>query len=116
MLLCSVSVVASLSVVAACGVTHPSAARQATEQRFVSDVQETATDIGPYATSGQLIKLGYAACDAFRAKANNEQVAGMLENTGPRNLPPEDLGAVIAVAVRDLCPAYAGRLNPVQGG
>ena len=109
LLLCSVLIVVS------CGATQPSAARQAAEQRFVSDVEQTATDIGQYQTPDQVIKLGNAVCDGFRAKATNEQIAGELEQSGARNLPPEDVGAVMSGAVKDLCPLYSGRLNPVQG-
>jgi hypothetical protein len=109
-LLCSVLVLAS------CSGTHPSAAKQAAQQRFVSDVEQTATDIGRYQTPGQVIKLGNAVCDGFRANASIEQIAGVLEQSGARNLPPEDLGAVMSGAVKDLCPAYSGKLNPVQGG
>jgi Protein of unknown function (DUF732) len=106
----------SLLVVASCGATHPSAARQAAERGFVSDVQETATDIGRYKTPDQVIKLGDAVCDGFRANASIQQIAGVLEQSGARDLPPEDLGAVMSVAVKDLCPVYNGRLSPVQGG
>jgi hypothetical protein len=102
-------------VLASCAGTHPSAARQAAEQRFVSDVEQTATDIGGYETPDQVIRLGNAVCDGFRAKATNEQIAGELEQSGARNLPPEDLGAVMSGAVKDLCPVYSGRLSPVQG-
>jgi hypothetical protein len=106
----------SVAVLAGCGATHPSAARRATEQQYVQHVHEAASDIGRYQTGSQLVKLGYAACDGFRANANTQQIADVLENSGARNLPPEDLGAVISAAVTDLCPAYHGRLNPVQGG
>jgi hypothetical protein len=109
-------VLCSLLLVISCGTAHPSAARKAAEQRFVSNVKETATDIGRYKTPDQVIKLGNAVCDGFRANASIEQIAGVLEQSGARNLPPEDLGAVISVAVKDLCPVYSGRLNPVQGG
>jgi hypothetical protein len=108
--------VGSLLVVVSCGAAHPSAARQAAERVFVGDVQQTATDIGRYKTPGQVIKLGNAVCDGFRANASIQQIAGVLEQSGARDLPPEDLGAVMSVAVKDLCPVYSGRLSPVQGG
>ena len=106
----------ALLVLASCAGTHPSAAKQAAQQRFVSDVEQTATDIGRYQTPSQVIKLGNAVCDGFRAKATTQQIAGVLEQSGARNLPPEDLGAVMSGAVKDLCPVYSGKLNPVQGG
>jgi hypothetical protein len=104
-----------LLIAVSCSGTHTSAARQAAQQKFVSDVEQTATDIGLYETPDQVIKLGNAVCDGFRAKATNEQIAGELEQSGARNLPPEDLGAVMSGAVKDLCPVYSGRLSPVQG-
>jgi hypothetical protein len=106
----------ALLVVVSCGAAHKSAARQAAEQEFVSTVKQTATDIGRYKTPDQLIKLGNSVCDGFRANASIEQIAGVLEQSGARNLPPEDLGAVISVAVKELCPVYSGRLNPLQRG
>lgn len=108
--------VCSLLVVVSCAATHPSGARLAAERKFVSNVEETATDIGRYKTPDQVIKLGSAVCDGFRANASVEQIAGVLEQSGARDLPPEDLGAVISVAVKDLCPVYSGRLSPVHGG
>jgi hypothetical protein len=102
--------------VGGCGSAHQSAARQAADQHFVDGVHESATDIGRYRSNSQLVKLGHATCDGFRANANNEQVAGLLERTGGSTLPPEDLGAVMSKAVQYLCPAYAGRLNPVNPG
>ena len=107
--------VCSLLVAVSCGATHPSAARQAAERQFVSNVEQTATDIARYKTPGQVINLGNAVCDGFRANASIEQIAGVLEQSGARNLPSEDLGAVMSVAVKDLCPVYSGRLSPVQG-
>ncbi len=94
---------------------QPSAARRAEEQQYVDQVHATAADIGQYQTASQLVKLGRAVCDGFRANATNLQIADVLENSGARNLPPADLGAVMSVAVTDLCPAYRGRLSPVQG-
>ena len=108
-------VLCSLLVFVSCGATQPSASRKAAEQQFVSNVEVAATDIGHYKTPDQVIKLGNAVCDGFRAKASIEQIAGVLEQSGARNLPPEDLGAVISVAVKVLCPVYSGRLSPVQG-
>jgi hypothetical protein len=105
----------SLAVLAGCGATRPSAARRALEQQYVQHVHEAATDVGRYQSGSQLVKLGYATCDGFRANASTQQIADRLESSGARNLPPADLGAVISAAVTDLCPVFHGRLNPVQG-
>jgi hypothetical protein len=105
-----------MAVLAACGVTHSSAARRAQEQRYITHVHETAADIGSYQTPSQLVKLGYAVCDGFRANASILQIADVLETSGAKNLPPADLGAVMSGAVSDLCPAYRGRLSPLPGG
>jgi hypothetical protein len=105
---------AALVVVVACSSGHQSAARRAADQRYLDDVHNMATDISKYRTDSQLVKLANAVCDGFRANASIQQIADLLERTGSQNLPPEDLGAVIATAVKDLCPAYAGRLNPTS--
>ncbi len=86
------------------------------DQHFSDGVHETAPDIGRFRSDGQLVKLGHVTCDGFRANANIEQIAGLLERTGGSTLPPEDLGAVMSSAVKYLCPAYSGRLNPVGPG
>lgn len=99
-----------------CSSNRESAGRRIADQHFVDGVHESATDVSQYQTDGQLVKLGHATCDAFRAKANNEQVAGLLERTGGANLPPEDLGAIMSSAVKNLCPTYAAQLNPVGPG
>lgn len=99
---------------AACS-AQPSAARRAMDQHFVDGVHESATDIGQYRTDSQLVKLGHATCDGFRAHANIEQIAGLLERTASK-VPAGDIGAIISTAVNVLCPAYAGRLNPVSPG
>jgi hypothetical protein len=109
----AVSVTVAL-VVAACSASHPSAARRAAEQRFIDGVHLNATDIGQFRTDSQLVKLGNAVCDGFQANASIQQIADLMERTGARNLPPQDLGAIISTAVKDLCPAYSGRLNPVS--
>jgi hypothetical protein len=101
-------------IVAACSAAHPSAARKAAEQHFIDGVHFSATDIGKYQTDSQLVKLGNAVCDDFRANASTQQIADKMEQLGGRNLPPQDLGAIISTAVQDLCPAYSGRLNPVS--
>ena len=105
---------ATTLVVTACSATHPSAAQRATQQHYVDDVHLNASDIGQYLTDSKLVKLGNAVCDGFRAKASIQQIADRMELSGGQNLPPQDLGALISAAVKELCPAYSGRLNPVS--
>jgi hypothetical protein len=97
---------------AGCG-TGTSTTQRANQQNYVGYVHQAAPDIGAYKSDGQLISLGRAVCDGFRARANTQQIADLLERTGGRKLPPSDLGAIISGAVKELCPAYSGRLNPV---
>jgi hypothetical protein len=108
-----VAVVALLLVtwMAACSGGQQSAARRAVDQRFIDGVHESATDISKYRTDGQLIKMGHVVCDGFRAHANIEQIASLLERNAA-NLPPGDIGAVISTAVHVLCPEYGSKLNP----
>jgi Protein of unknown function (DUF732) len=101
--------------VAGCSGGHQSAAARAMDQRFVDGVHNSATDISGYRTDSQVVKMGHVVCDGFRANANIEQIAGLLERTAA-NLPAGDIGAIISNAVNVLCPAYAGRLNPVAPG
>ena len=105
----------SLVVLVSCAGTHPSAAKQAAQQRFVGDVEQTATDIGRYQTPGQVIKLGNAVCDGFRANATIEQIAGVLEQSGARNLPPEDLGAVMSGGGQGSVPGVQRSPQPGAG-
>ena len=86
------------------------------DQQFVAGVHASAVDIGEFRSDGQLIKLGHVTCDAFRAHANLQQIASLLEGGSARSLPAGDVGAVMASAVTVLCPAYAGRINPVPTG
>jgi hypothetical protein len=101
--------------VAGCSGGHQRAAALAVGQRFVDGVHNSATDISEYRTDSQVIKMGHVVCDGFRANANIEQIAGLLERTAA-DLPAGDIGAIISTAVKVLCPAYAGRLNPVAPG
>lgn len=90
-----------------------SSAQRANEQNYLGYVHQAAPDIGSYKSDGQLLSLGRAACDGFRANGSTPQIAGVLENAGRRKLPPSDVGAIISGAVNQLCPAYSGRLKPV---
>jgi hypothetical protein len=105
--------VATTLVLAACSATHPSAAQRRTQQHYVDNVHLDASDIGGYLSDSKLVKLGNVVCDGFRAKASTQQIADRMEVSGGQNLPPPDLGAIISAAVKQLCPAYSGQLNPV---
>jgi hypothetical protein len=93
--------------------TGTSSSQRADQLNYVGYVHQVAPDIGAYKSDGQLISLGRAVCDGFRARGNTQQIADLLERTGGRKLPPSDLGAIISGAVKQLCPAYSGRLNPI---
>jgi hypothetical protein len=88
----------------------------AAERRFVEGVHQSTTDVGRFRTDSQLVKLGHATCDDLRAHAGLQQIADILEATGSPSLPPGEVGAIMSAAEDDLCPAYAGRLNPVPTG
>ena len=110
-----ITAAALLVTVTACSHTSAPATRAA-DQHFVDGVHESATDIGRYRSDSQLLKLGHATCDGFRADANLQQIASLLESGAGPSLPPEDVGAVMSTAVTGLCPSYAGRINPVPTG
>lgn len=100
--------------ITSCSRTHLTPGQRSAERRYVDGVHISATDIGQFRTDSQLVKLGHVVCDGYRANANTQQVADLLERTGAKNLPPQDLGAVISTAVKELCPGYSGLLNPVS--
>ena len=106
--------VATTLVLAACSAAHPSVAQRVTQQHYIDNVHLNASDIGQYLSDSKVVKLGNVVCDGFRAKASTQQIADRMELSGGQNLPPQDLGAVISAAVKQLCPAYAGQLNPVS--
>jgi hypothetical protein len=105
-----VTLAAGAAGLAGCGGVHGSAIRRVAEQRFVDGVHEQATDIGQYLNDGKLVRLGKAVCDGFRARASIQQIADLMERTNGRNLPPQDLGAILSTSVKELCPAYSGRI------
>ena len=84
-----------------------SGASSAADQSFVAAVHLIAPDIGSFRSDTQLIRLGHAACDAFRAGAGYQEIAdrmGLLEGSHP--LPSQDLGAVVTSAVDAYCPQF----------
>jgi hypothetical protein len=95
-----------------CG-TGTSAAQRANEQTYLAYLHQTAPATGAHKTDRQLVNLGHAVCDGFRARANTQQIADLLEQRAGPALAPSDVGAIISGAVKELCPAYSGRLNPV---
>jgi len=98
------------AMMTACAGGQKSAARRAAELRYVDGVHAQATDIRQYLSDSKLVRLGNAVCDGFRARGGIEQIADLMERTNGRNLSPGDLGAIISNSVKNLCPAYSGRL------
>lgn len=98
--------------VVGCGSSVPSAAVQQQDQEFLASVHGAAPDVSTYRSDVQLVRLGHAACDGFRAGASYQQLADRLPLTeGPHPLPPEDLGAVITAAVDSFCPQFRGLVS-----
>ncbi|HEX4865973.1 MAG TPA: DUF732 domain-containing protein [Acidimicrobiales bacterium] len=106
------AVAASLSLsltLAACG--GASGANSVADQSFVASAHLNAPDIGSFRSDTQLIRLGHAACDAFRAGASYQEIAdrmGLLEGRNP--LPSQDLGAVVTSAVNAYCPQFRSQV------
>ena len=89
-----------------CGSAGPKA-DPATDQAFLSEVLNAVPNINSVRSNNQLIGLGHAVCDDFRAKASYQEVADRLSiEAGSNTLPPEDLGAVITAAADNYCPQY----------
>lgn len=88
-----------------------SVANSAADQSFVAAVHLSAPDIGSFRSDTQLIRVGHAACDAFRAGAGYQEIAdrmGLLEGRNP--LPSQDLGAVVTSAVNAYCPQFRAKV------
>jgi hypothetical protein len=104
------AVFAGAVLAAACGGT--SAASVAAQQQFLLAVHAAAPDVSSYRSDVQLVRLGAAACDGFRAGASYEQLADRLVLVeGSHPLPAADLGAVITSAVVAFCPAYRNQVS-----
>ncbi len=89
-----------------------SGASSALDSQFLSAVHSQASDVGGYRSDVQLVRLGHAACDAFRSGASYQQLADrlvLLEGHNP--LPSEDLGTVITAAVDTYCPQYRSKVQ-----
>ena len=77
------------------------------DQAYLSEVHGAAPDINTYRSDTQLVRLGHAVCDDFRAKASYQEVADRLSiSAGSDTLPIADLGAVITAAADNYCPQY----------
>lgn len=97
---------ATASLASGCA-SHGSQSDPAADQAFLSEVINAAPNINSIRTDTQLIRLGHAVCDDFRAKASYQEVADRLSiEAGSDTLPPEDLGAVITAAADNYCPQY----------
>lgn len=91
----------------AAGCHSGSGAQSAADQGYLSEVHGSDPNINSVRSDTQLIRLGHAVCDDFRAKASYEEVADRLSiTTGSSQLPAADLGAVITAAADNYCPQY----------
>jgi hypothetical protein len=95
---------------AACG-SHTTS-NGAADRQFLGAVHDAAPNIGSYRSDTQLIRIGHAACDGFRARASYEQLADRLTlEEGAHPLPSEDLGTVITSAVEAFCPQFDNQVS-----
>lgn len=77
------------------------------DQAYLSEVHGSAPDINATRSDTQLVRLGHAVCDDFRAKASYQEVADRLSiMAGSDRLSSQDLGAVITAAADNYCPQY----------
>ncbi len=94
------------SLVGACGSGSP-AGDPAADQAYLSEIINAVPDINSVRSNTQLIRLGHAVCDDFRANASYQEVADRLSiEAGSDQLSPADLGAVITAAADNYCPQY----------
>lgn len=77
------------------------------DQAYLAEVHGAAPDINSVRSDTQLVRLGHAVCDDFKARASYQEVADRLSITsGSDRLPSADLGAVITAAADNYCPQY----------
>lgn len=84
----------------------------AADRSFLGEVHVGAPEINTYRSDVALVRLGHAACDAFRSGASYEGLAdrmALLEGSNP--LPSQDLGVVISSAVDSYCPQFRSRVS-----
>lgn len=91
----------------AAGCQSASSSTSPADQAFLSEIHGADPNINTVRSDTQLVRLGHAVCDDFRAKASYQQVADRLSiTTGSNRLPTADLGAVITAAADSYCPQY----------
>ena len=96
----------------ATGCHAASGTTSATDQAFLSEVHGADPNINAVRSDTQLVRLGHAVCDDFRAKASYQAVADRLSiTTGSNRLPTADLGAVITAAADSYCPQYRAAVS-----
>ena len=82
------------------------------DQAYLSEVHGADPNINAVRSDTQLVRLGHAVCDDFRAKASYQEVADRLSiTTGSNRLPAADLGAVITAAADNYCPQYRSQVS-----
>ncbi len=87
-------------------------ASSSADQAYLAEVHSAAPDINSLRSDTQLIRLGHAVCDDFRAKASYQEVADRLSiESGADQLSSADLGAVITSAADNYCPQYRGLVS-----
>lgn len=95
------------AAVALVGCRSGAGALTATDQAYLSEVHSAAPDITSVRSDTQLVRLGHAVCDDFRAKASFQEVADRLSiMAGADQLSSADLGAVITAAADNYCPQF----------
>jgi hypothetical protein len=79
---------------------------------FLAALHLADPNINNYRTDVQLVRLGHAACDGFRAGASYQELADRLAlEEGSNPLPSQDLGSVITSAVDGLCPQFHSEVS-----
>jgi hypothetical protein len=82
------------------------------DNSYLSELHNSAPDIGTYRSDTQLVRLGHAACDGFAAGASYETVADRLAlQEGHPALPSQDLGAVITAAADNYCIKFRAKVS-----
>lgn len=102
-----VLVAGSIAVFVAAGCHSGSGTASPADEGYLSEIHGADPNINSVRSDTQLVRLGHAVCDDFRAKASYQEVADRLSiTTGSNRLPSADLGAVITAAADNYCPQY----------
>ncbi|HMC39751.1 MAG TPA: DUF732 domain-containing protein [Acidimicrobiales bacterium] len=97
----------ALAVAALGGCRSGTGAPSTTDRAYLAEVHGSAPNINALRSDTQLIRLGHAVCDDFRAHASYQAVADRLSTeSGADHLDPSDLGVVITAAADNYCPQY----------